>query len=187
MVCGAGICGLDAPAGRSRRIDPAVIERKLGRELADKWDWSELDHTAPNRGGATKAERGALKLLAVFLQHRDSKAKNQRIVCVDDAADPKQPCAEPLIMINDLGITFGRAVGNLAGSWTGILKDPAISEEGRQEPNSGLPSIDEWVDAFKQKRTQIVEHRCAASVRGNRRAAGSIRRASLRSGAGAAT
>jgi hypothetical protein len=143
-----------------RILDPAAVERKVGRELADKWDWAELDQTDAASGGATKAERDALKLLAVVLQHSDSKSKNQRIVCLDNADGEGQRCAEPLMMINDLGITFGRAnamnqqprasvnlaewaklpvwkdaqrcVGNLSGSWTGTIKEPVISEEGRQ-------------------------------------------------------
>jgi hypothetical protein len=203
-------------------IDPTAVERKLSeRELADKWDWDELEQTDESVGGATKAERDALKLLAVFLQHSDSKSIQQRIVCVDESTDGSQPCAEPLMMINDLGITFGRAnalnqqprasvnlaewvqlpiwkgregcVGNLTGSWTGTLKNPVISEAGRQfladlltqlsdnqlrdmfevarvnlrprapaSGRSGFATIDEWVTAFKQKRTQIVERRCAS-------------------------
>jgi hypothetical protein len=124
-------------------------------------------------------------------------------------------------MIQDLGVTFGRAnalnqqprgsmnlaewtqvpiwkdasgcVGNLTGSWTGTLKEPVIGEQGRQfladllmqlsdqqirdmfeaarvhlrprapeRGRSGFPRVDEWVDAFKQKRAEIVERRCAA-------------------------
>ena len=122
-------------------------------------------------------------------------------------------------MVNDLGLTFGRAsrtnandesaanlvgwsgtpvwkgdtgcVGNLARSLTGTLHDPIISEEGRRflsslleqltdrqlhdlfavarfdlrprspaSGRSGFPAIQEWVDAFKEKRRQIAERRC---------------------------
>jgi hypothetical protein len=50
-----------------------------------------------------------LKLLAVFLQHSDTKPVQQRLVCLDKPA-PKAPaaCREPFMMINDLGLTFGR-------------------------------------------------------------------------------
>ena len=127
------------------------------------------------------------------------------------------------MMINDLGLTFGRAnmfnvngksmhlvewaatlvwnpvrkdappcVGNLPKSFTGTLGDPVISEEGRQflagllsqlsdhqihdlfevarvtlrmrepgEARSGFATVDEWVEAFKQKRGEIVDRRCA--------------------------
>ena len=202
-----------------RILDPAAIERKLpGEELTGEWDWDELDEVNPAVGGAPLAQRDALKLLAVMLQHSDSKPQQQRVVCLDEEKSPR--CATPLMMINDLGITFGRAntfnvqpkgsanlsewrelpvwkgatgcVGNLAGSFTGTLKEPVISEEGRQfladllvqlsdqqlrdmfeaarihlrarvpeSGRSGFPLMAEWVDAFKDKRTQIVERRCA--------------------------
>jgi hypothetical protein len=204
-----------------RIFDPAAVERKLGRELEGEWSWDDLDKIKPSQGGATKAERDALTLLAVLLQHSDSKARNQRIVCLDAAGEKKQRCAEPLMMISDVGITFGRAlarnqeprasvnlkewsevpvwkdrnscVGQLSGSWTGTLKDPVISEAGRrfladllvrlsddqlrdmfgaarvylrprepQHGDSGFPSVDEWVNAFNDKRRQIVDHRCPA-------------------------
>ena len=205
-----------------RILDPAAVERKLSqRELADRWEWDELEQTDQSVGGATRAERDALKLLAVLLQHSDSKPVQQRIVCLDEDASEGARCATPLMMVNDLGITFGRAntwnkqprgsvnlaewaklpiwkdrqacIGNLAGSWTGTLKNPVISEAGRQfladllvqlsdeqlrdmfetarinlrtrapeTARGGFATVDEWVSAFKQKRTEIVEHRCAA-------------------------
>jgi hypothetical protein len=142
-----------------RTLDPVAIERKFGyEELVGRWEWSELDLVDEESGGATVAERDALTLLAVFLQHSDSKPDQQRIVCLEPATAGQ--CAQPLMMINDLGVTFGRAnrwnqqprgsvnlaewqeidiwkgptgcVGNLSGSFTGTLKDPVISEEGRQ-------------------------------------------------------
>jgi hypothetical protein len=141
-----------------RILDPAAVERQFrGREVVEKWDWDELDLVNESAGGATKAERDAFKLLAVLLQHSDSKPSNQRIVCLEDLGNG---CQMSLMMIQDLGITFGRAnpmnqqprasvnlaewkdlpiwkdaqgcVGNLSGSWTGTLKEPVISEAGRQ-------------------------------------------------------
>src|SRR5262249_24562677 len=129
-------------------------------------------------------------------------------------------CQNPFLMINDLGMTFGRAthtnddsassvnlkewrrtpvwkdaagcVGNLPKSLNGTLNNPTISEEGRQflaslltqrtdtqlrdlfeaarvnlrlrnpgEPSSGWATVDEWIDAFKDKRAQIVQRQCA--------------------------
>ena len=216
--CPEAIGGV-ARANGDRLLDPAAVERKLGRELSGEWYWSELDRIDEAKGGATRAERDALKLLAVFIQHGDSKPVQQRIVCLDDAPDKTQHCAEPLMMISDLGNTFGRAlalnqprggvnlkewsalpvwksgdacVGNLAGSLTGTLRDPVISEAGRSllaallmklsddqlrdlfegarvylrprvpdEGRSGFPTVGEWVSAFKERRRQVVEHRCA--------------------------
>jgi hypothetical protein len=129
-------------------------------------------------------------------------------------------CANPLLMINDVGLTFGRAnmanandttgvnleawkqtpvwksdsgcVGNLPKSFTGTLDDPVISEAGRRflaglllqlsdrqlqdlfavgrvhlrlrspgHVDSGFATGNDWVSAFKDKRDQIVERRCA--------------------------
>ena len=148
----------DTDAGE-RILDPAAIERKLTHdEISDQWSWDELDKINAAAGGATVAERDALKLLAVFVQHNDNKPAQQRIVCLDRTEDGR--CTTPLMMINDLGITFGRAdvfneqpsvsvnlagwsqlpvwrdstgcVANLPGSFTGSMKNPVIGEAGRQ-------------------------------------------------------
>lgn len=204
-----------------RILDPAAIERKMpGEELVDNWDWDELDEVDESAGGATKAERDALKLIAVLLQHSDSKAQQQRLICVDGSRREDGHCRVPMMMIHDVGVTFGRGnafnqqprasvnlaewarvriwkdaaacVGNLTGSVTGTLKNPVISEEGRrflaqllvqlsdeqlrdlfdaarvhlrprapESGRSGFPTIGEWVTAFKQKRVEILERRCA--------------------------
>jgi hypothetical protein len=212
-----------------RLVDPAVVERKLSnRELSNQWKWRELELIEHTAGGATIDERDALKLLAVLLQHTDSKAEQQHIVCVDPSPPTDGSCRTPMMMVHDLGMTFGRAnltnanhrgsmnlkawastpvwkdrdgcVGKLSGSWTGTLKDPDISEAGRaflagllvqlsdaqlhdmfevarvtlrprtpDDPQSGFPTIDEWVNAFKDKRAQIVERRCPLSSTSSRR------------------
>lgn len=204
-----------------RILDPAAVERKMpGDELVDKWAWEALDAMQESAGKATRAERDAFRLLAVLLQHSDSKPDNQRIICAKDASTDDGRCDVPLMMINDLGITFGQpnafntqpgasvnlaawreipiwkngggCVAQLSGSFTGTLKDPSISEAGRQfladllmqlsdaqlrdmfaaarvelrprapeNGRSGFPTVDEWVNAFKQKRAHIVDRRCA--------------------------
>ena len=59
--------------------------------------------------------RLALCLLAVFLAHWDNKADNQRLVCMDtDRRDSDPRCADPLLMIQDLGATFGPPKVNLS-------------------------------------------------------------------------
>ncbi len=146
-------------------FDPAVIERKMPGDPFSKtdegWSWKELDAVDERVGGATRAQRDALKLLAVFIQHSDSKPEQQRLICVDEPPHDGTPaCAHPFMLLNDLGVTFGRAnkfnaeakgsvnlsewshtpvwkngnacVGNLPKSMTGTLNDPVISEEGRQ-------------------------------------------------------
>jgi len=57
-----------------------------------------------------RAHRDALKLLAVFLQHTDSKPEQQRVVCLpSQRVRTRGSCGLPFLMINDVGLTFGRA------------------------------------------------------------------------------
>jgi hypothetical protein len=147
------------------RFDPAVIERKMpGAEWSpdgqEGWAWNELNVVNASAGGAPRAHRDALKLLAVLLQHTDSKPQQQRVVCLDQRSAKDDTCRRPFLMINDLGLTFGRAnvmnrnaagsvnlaawretpvwkgdegcTGNLPRSLTGSLDNPVISEEGRR-------------------------------------------------------
>ena len=153
-----------ARSGNEYRFDPAVIERKfeaaeLDVEGRPGWSWTELDRIDTTSGGAPKAHRDALKLLAVFLQHTDSKPQQQRIVCLGVLHPTARSCDRPFLMISDVGLTFGGAartnpneagvnlerwrskqvwkdgegcVGNLPRSFTGTLDDPVISEAGRR-------------------------------------------------------
>lgn len=159
--CPAELGGI-ARADGAYLFDPAVIERKMpAAELAPGWAWGQLGAIDEAAGGAPRMHRDALKLLAVFIQHTDTKAQQQRVVCLDGEDIPiDAPCSQPLMMVQDVGVTFGRAntfnnnssgstnfarwsttpiwksergcVGNLPKSFTGTLDDPVISEEGRQ-------------------------------------------------------
>ena len=157
--------GLATARRGERLVNPAVVERKMpGREVTsaglEGWSWLELDLIDEAAGGASRTHRDALKLLAVFLQHTDTKPEQQRLVCLDDGESADGTCDRPFMLINDLGLTFGRAnlvnsnlvgsvnfqgweqtpvwkddarcVGNLPRSLTGTLKDPVISEDGRE-------------------------------------------------------
>ena len=123
------------------------------------WSWAELDQTDADRGGAPKAHRDALKLLAVFIQHSDNKAIQQRLNCLPEGLNEEGLCTKPFLMLHDVGLTFGHAnylnrnstagvnfelwedtpiwrdkaacIGHLAKSSTGTLGDPRISEAGR--------------------------------------------------------
>jgi membrane-associated phospholipid phosphatase len=174
LVCRGCPESFGVPAGPGARlIDPAAIERKMpGRELeftlTEGWSWQELDLVDERAGGASPAERDALRLVAVLMQHTDTKLEQQRLLCLDESphgplaesgAGAPADCARPFMLVNDLGLTFGRAnlgnvnalgsvnfhewsrmpvwkgprgcVGNLPKSLTGTLKDPVISESGR--------------------------------------------------------
>jgi hypothetical protein len=102
--------------GTSHKFSPAIVERPFaGREIEERrgqgWTWHEIEAIDAAAGGAPRVHVDALKLLAAFMQHRDSKEDNQRLVCPDDAVvaagTPGQTCRRPLMMIHDLGSTFG--------------------------------------------------------------------------------
>ena len=144
-------------------FSPAAIERKLaGRPMETKadsgWKWSDLENIGPNAPQGAHAHRDALKLLAAFVQHTDNKAANQRLLCPNGEERGRTGCRAPVLMVNDLGLTFGhagllnknsdsvslaawievpvwkdpaRCVAELEGSFTGSLSHPTISEAGR--------------------------------------------------------
>lgn len=144
-------------------FDPAAIERKLpGRPMETKtdsgWKWSEIEEIGADAPSGARAHRDALKLLAAFVQHTDSKDSNQRLLCPKGQEVGQTGCRKPLLMISDLGLTFGEAflliknknsvsldtwskvpiwkddescVAELKGSLTGSLSSPKISEAGR--------------------------------------------------------
>jgi hypothetical protein len=149
-------------------FDVAAVEHKFpGADVEARgsvlgWAWPELATVDVAAGGAPLAQRDALRLLAVFIQHSDNKAEQQRLICRDSGRSIREitACAEPFLAIHDLGQTFGRAnrlnrssvssvnlalwsntpiwkdrarcVGNLAASTTGTLAEPVISEAGRR-------------------------------------------------------
>lgn len=199
------------------RFEFATAERKMpGREVESPdgpgWAWPELNLVDRDAGGAPGEQRDALKLLAVMLQHTDSKAEQQRLICRGRDDDE---CATPFMLVHDLGKTFGassrfnrdsvsgvnlrawqqtpvwkdqpRCIGNLAPSQTGTLTNPEISEAGRKFlsgllaqlsddqltdlftvarfaekpiPGTAAPTVQMWVDAFKEKRAEIANARC---------------------------
>ena len=150
----------------TRVFEPAIIEREVtGKKVEvndfEGWAWPELDQIRERGGGATRAHIDALKLLAVFVQHSDSKPEQQELVCADDRvrkdARGNETCGSAWLVVKDLGATFGKAtmlnsskmklsdwegeaiwkdpkqsVGNLSRSFTGSLEDPSISEAGRR-------------------------------------------------------
>jgi hypothetical protein len=200
----------------------ATIERKFPGtpiEAGDEkgWSFKELGQVDESAGGASRAELDALRLLAVFVQHGDNKADQQRLLCLEGGVVRKGDevrCEKPFLMIQDLGATFGGAgklsrskweldawaskriwkdpalcVGELEGSMLGTMDDPTISEAGRKfladllsqltdaqiadlfrvaradrrHPSAarhGHDLVAEWVDVFKRKRAEIVDHRC---------------------------
>jgi hypothetical protein len=100
-------------AGGSTDFAAVAVERKfeapaIEDEQHEGWAWWEL-----NKVDAPREEIDALRLLAVFLAHWDNKAENQRLVCMD-AGYRGGDCRTPLLMIQDVGATFGPAKVNLS-------------------------------------------------------------------------
>jgi hypothetical protein len=95
-----------------RTFVPVVVERRVDARIIESfdgqgWSWYELDRIDPARGGSSRAEVDALRLLAVFLAHWDNKAANQRLICPSGRESSGGGCAAPVAMIQDLGATFG--------------------------------------------------------------------------------
>jgi hypothetical protein len=199
-----------------RIFDPAVIERKpAGHEMktakGEGWAWPELDLVDEAQGGASRTERDALTLLAVFMQHTDSKPEQQRLLCLPEGIRRDGGCDTPFLMVHDVGLTFGHAnlrnrdetgsvnftewartpvwrsagqcVSRLSKSYTGTLDNPTIGEAGRAlladllsrlrdeqlqdlfavagvDRRNPAASVNDWVNAFKRKRDEIVSARC---------------------------
>ena len=88
-----------------------AIEKKFGGHSIevknkDGWKWKELEKISSERGGSSKTEIDALVMMAVFLYHTDSKTDQQRLVCLD-ALTEEGYCERPMLIMQDLGATFG--------------------------------------------------------------------------------
>jgi hypothetical protein len=93
-------------------FETAVVEQRLeGRKVEavedQGWAWYELGKIDPARGGSSRAEVDALRLVAVFLAHWDNKAENQRLVCLPSADAPGGRCTDAFAIMQDLGASFG--------------------------------------------------------------------------------
>jgi len=108
----------------AREFDWSAMEWKFEAPAIEPdgyqgWQWSDLLHVEVSRGGATGAELDALRLVGVFLADWDNKSENQRLVCLDElpprgaAGAGRLTCQQPLLMLQDLGATFGPVKLNL--------------------------------------------------------------------------
>jgi hypothetical protein len=87
--------------------------RPIESAMAEGWSFAELARVQEAKGGAPRAHVDALRLAAAFLAHWDNKSDNQRVVCTDREWPAGKPCAAPLLMLQDLGATFGPRKVNL--------------------------------------------------------------------------
>lgn len=124
-----------------RRLEAPAIN---GPE-ANGWAFHELDKIDPARGGASRAQVDALRLIAVFLHHWDNKAENQRLVCLAAPSERNGRCPEPFALLQDVGSTFGpRKVHFASWSERPVWSDPAtceLSMEGMPEGGATFTRI----------------------------------------------
>jgi hypothetical protein len=156
----------EAVQGENTFKDAVIQEMKKGKEITvwNKaelgWNWkNDLSLVSEEQGGATRAQVDALKLMAVLVQHGDSKSAQQKLICrPQDYDENKKVCRQPYAYVYDLGKSFGSdglrvhpldferwkhktvfkgpatCIGNLqqnAGNGRVGLTLPTISEEGR--------------------------------------------------------
>lgn len=107
--------GLEVRIDYGRYVDfaPVAVERRLdARTVADSggagWGFDELDRVQGDHG---RAQRDALRLVAVLLDNWDTQRDNQRLVCLDAHPDPARGCRHPLAYMQDVGASFGRGSG----------------------------------------------------------------------------
>jgi hypothetical protein len=97
-----------------RDFEWVSVERKFAAapiedDAREGWAWWELKNVQ-----APRVELDALRLIAVFLAHWDNKADNQRLVCMDKSFAEGRACRDSVLMIQDVGATFGPTKVNLA-------------------------------------------------------------------------
>jgi hypothetical protein len=143
--------------------------RRLEFGKQEGWSWHELSAIDPSLGGATHAEVDAFRLMALFLNHWDNKASNQRLVCPSlsvsekhQSSDETPACDHPLAMMQDVGSTFGPRKVSLDG-WSASpvwadassctismkhlpyegasFQDVSVSEEGRRLLSERLTTL----------------------------------------------
>lgn len=92
------------------------VERRLpGKAIDDDgWKWDELDEAQAEGRGAPRAERDALRLMAVLLNNWDNRSDNQRLLCLPEGYPPGPGgrCGKSLAYMHDVGGTFGRVGGD---------------------------------------------------------------------------
>ena len=81
--------------------------RPIETEKLKGWAFFELDSVDAAKGGAPRAHIDALRLVAVLMSHWDNKSENQRLVCLSRQWRKDSPCAQPFLMLQDVGATFG--------------------------------------------------------------------------------
>lgn len=135
--------GCTADPFKDYRIDPTsktnprsfelvAVERKFeGKEIKmnklfgkyEGWSYTEIMKHLPTASGARAralVEREALRLLSIFLMHGDNKDENQSLICLGQTDDLGGCTGETVLMIHDLGATFGKGYDPVEASKTNL-------------------------------------------------------------------
>jgi len=153
----------------TRRFEVAAIERKFeavkieGPDGTEGWGWDELPARPDAYWGMNAAARAdfdqahpeqvrfdALRLYAAWIKQADNKAENQRLVCMKKGVTSEGKCNKPLIMMQDLGVSFG------GGTELGGLKYEKVSK-------ASLPG---WTNQSKSPTWKDFS-KCQASLTGS--------------------
>ena len=133
------LCLQGAAPDRIVTLDHALIERPLEGDKIEAikdqgWTWYELDKIDPKKGGSSREEVDALRLMAMLLAHWDNKGANQRLQCPEGGERPDGSCRTPIAAIKDLGATFGPKRVDL-DNWkkVPIWTDPAACRVGMKD------------------------------------------------------
>jgi hypothetical protein len=126
------------------------VKMKDGKEITKQdqgWSWEEVEKL---RGGHKDVEWDVLRLLAAFMAHVDNKAENQRLECEPEGIGKDGKCSKPLLVVQDVGESFG-GLGGFLG-----LSDQAV--------NISKWSVPFWKDQSTcQARLDIGFHKLAGA------------------------
>ncbi len=129
---------LSKPRMQNLILNTAVIEIKYPYdtiEIKDNqgWSWREFKSIL-TKDNPYRIQHEALALLSSFIQHADNKPEQQRLICADNDRKKNAKCKQPVIMIQDLGFSFGH--GYIDGqretgtaSLKGFINAPIWSDE----------------------------------------------------------
>ena len=103
----------------TRTFSPALVKFRFDGPVIESfedsgWSWAEIYENMSDPKRQT-LYRDALTIIAAFIQHADNKAEQQRLVCRSPADVIAGSCQKPLLMIHDVGSTFGRGWAPLQG------------------------------------------------------------------------
>jgi len=83
-----------------------LLDWSINYSHAREFEWVTVERRM--EGGAARSAVDAMRLMALFIVHWDNKDDNQRLVCLDTLPpESSRACHETLVMLQDVGATFG--------------------------------------------------------------------------------